>query len=552
MKTARAILYLRVSTEAQATEGTSLATQEALCLDRAQRMGAEIVSVLRDEGVSGAALAGRPGILAALRLIETRRANVLIAANLSRFSRDAEHQQTLKNRIERAGGRLVLCDMELSDTPESDLQFGIMGQFADYERKTIRARTVRGRRHRAEEGIQPCRNISPYGYHVVTKEDVLMGAYPPGTVGTYIVIEHEAAVIRQVYSRYADGGTLRGLTAWLNANGVPTRSGVAWRHTSLRQILLNPVNKGLPIFGKTERCKDERRLQDGRRSFYQQATPADQWVSLSAPPIVSEEVWQTCAERMKANAVERAGRPGKKHLLTGVVFCPICGLRLGYTANKRGSYYSCPTKHEGKRKTYMATRFEPIVIDALLEVIARPELTERAVKAYTDRPRRGAESLPMLQRALVELSEREAAVVEAQVAGIQAGADPAIYAGMFKEIREKRRHLQTRMAAYQTEAEARSVSPKDVKGKIAQALADVEKILRSETRTSEEKNLLLRRVVKRIDPSDDGILMRLSPVKNRETVHLITITKTSVLRSSGIVTCQNSCSALAPSRRAAS
>ena len=76
-----------------------------------------------------------------------------------------------------AGARLILCDMEIADTPEGDLQFGIMGQFAQYERQLIRKRTMAGRRHRAEQGYQPCRSQSPLGYHIVTKGEALAGLY---------------------------------------------------------------------------------------------------------------------------------------------------------------------------------------------------------------------------------------------------------------------------------------------------------------------------------------------------------------------------------------
>ena len=80
---------------------------------------------------SGALYHARPGIQAALRDLEAGKADTLIIANLSRFSRDREHQSTIKKRVEAAGARLVFCDMDFADTPEGDLAFGIMGTFAD-------------------------------------------------------------------------------------------------------------------------------------------------------------------------------------------------------------------------------------------------------------------------------------------------------------------------------------------------------------------------------------------------------------------------------------
>lgn len=49
----RAVLYLRVSTQEQATEGYSLAAQEQNGKDYIKRMGYELVKVYADEGFSG-------------------------------------------------------------------------------------------------------------------------------------------------------------------------------------------------------------------------------------------------------------------------------------------------------------------------------------------------------------------------------------------------------------------------------------------------------------------------------------------------------------------
>src|SRR4028119_842290 len=172
MNTPRAILYTRVSTSDQAEHGTSLDEQLAACTKKAQQLGVQIVGHGRAAGVSGGLYATRDRLQAALARIEAGDADTLITANLSRFSRDREHQSAIKKRVQAAGGGLVFCDMESADTPEGDLAFGIMGTFADYERKVIKERTMKGRR-RAEQGIQPCRNHSPFGYHVVTSKDVL-------------------------------------------------------------------------------------------------------------------------------------------------------------------------------------------------------------------------------------------------------------------------------------------------------------------------------------------------------------------------------------------
>jgi len=72
---------------------------------------------------------GRPGIQAALTNLEVGKAELLIIASLSRFSRDREHQSAIQKRVIAAGASLVFCDMPFEDTPEGDLALGMMGRY---------------------------------------------------------------------------------------------------------------------------------------------------------------------------------------------------------------------------------------------------------------------------------------------------------------------------------------------------------------------------------------------------------------------------------------
>jgi site-specific DNA recombinase len=149
----RAVIYTRVSTEEQASTGTSLESQIAACLAKAESLGARVVATHEDAGVSGAYYATRPGLQSALAMIDEGRVDTLIVANVSRLSRDGEHQAAIAKRVRRAGGRIVFCEQSFEESPEGELSFGIFGQFAQYERQVIRSRTMKGRRKRAEEGI---------------------------------------------------------------------------------------------------------------------------------------------------------------------------------------------------------------------------------------------------------------------------------------------------------------------------------------------------------------------------------------------------------------
>lgn len=238
----RVVLYARVSTNEQVAAGNSLIEQHAACIAKAQQLGAEVVAYHEDAGVSGSLYLARPGIQRALAEIESGKANALIIAKLDRYSRDREHQAAIKKRIERAGGSLIFCEGDFADTPEGDLQFGIQGSFAEYERKVIRERTMKGRRATSRKGIQTQTSMRPFGYYIPNKEDVLLGRYPAEQRGKYQVIEEEARWVRGIFERVARGDSMHGVARWLNTEGVPTpRNGQFWRVSSLKRILGNPV-----------------------------------------------------------------------------------------------------------------------------------------------------------------------------------------------------------------------------------------------------------------------------------------------------------------------
>ena len=74
----RAIVYSRVSTDAQERDGTSLDTQERACLDFARQQGWRVVEAVRD-AASGFSL-DRSGIMQVRQLLRQGVADVVIAA----------------------------------------------------------------------------------------------------------------------------------------------------------------------------------------------------------------------------------------------------------------------------------------------------------------------------------------------------------------------------------------------------------------------------------------------------------------------------------------
>jgi DNA invertase Pin-like site-specific DNA recombinase len=81
-----AVGYVRVSTLEQASEGVSLDAQRDKIRAYCKFNGIKLIDLLADEGVSGSTLE-RPGLQAALRILQRGRANTLVVVKLDRLTR---------------------------------------------------------------------------------------------------------------------------------------------------------------------------------------------------------------------------------------------------------------------------------------------------------------------------------------------------------------------------------------------------------------------------------------------------------------------------------
>ena len=544
-RTPGAVIYTRVSGNDQDKHGTSPETQLADCRKKALELSLPIVAEYYDGGISGGFLLARKEFQAAIADINTGRADTLICPNISRYSRDSEHQQAVKKAVKAAGGRLVFCDMEFADTPEGDLNFAIQGGFAEYERQVIKKRTIGGRIKKAEKGIQTCRTFSPFGYKIVGKTDILRGDYPADLLGMYLIVEDQAALVRELFNRYAGGeASIMGLTQWINAQGIPTKTGAAFWHTStISYILNNPVYKGLGIYGRYDCGHDETRLsrlnqnngQPIKSTAYSRKADPATWITWPVPAIVSEDIWEIVQGRLVENKTKKGGNPRRVRMLAGRIFCPQCGhgLQVVVADNRpgyeRNAQYMCG-KHfrslqSQARGSCLPTRYsvptvEQAVVLALQDAVRRPEVVTDALAAYTETLPEEAEAVALahlnaanIANELAALEKKQAAVVQAQIAGIMAGADPAAYNSAFAEIATKRAIWEEKRAALENHRTKQAHLPNNSKRGRSQTrkmpnltaiLADLERVLTSADISGAEKRNAVGLVIERVFPIVDS------------------------------------------------
>ncbi len=201
--TTRAAVYTRVSSEEQASGGTSLTTQEERARAYCAARGWTVRDTYVDAGVSGAK-ASRPGLDRLLADVRAGQIDVVVIAKLDRLGRSLRHLAPMLGEMDDRGVALVsVAETFDSGSASGRLLRGILSSFAEHERDVIRERTRGGVAKRVAAGGWGGGDSPPYGYRVDRT-----GEHP-----RLVVDEREAEMIRLAVRLAVDSGQTCGQIA---------------------------------------------------------------------------------------------------------------------------------------------------------------------------------------------------------------------------------------------------------------------------------------------------------------------------------------------------
>ena len=331
-----AALYARVSSDRQRREQT-IASQTAALRELAAGRGLLVSEdlVFEDEGVSGAVLR-RPALERLRDLAVEGRFEVLLCHAPDRLARRYAYQVLLLEEFGRAGIEAIFAkEPERSGTPEDELLRQFQGMIAEYERAQIAERCRRGKLHRARGGAVSVLARAPYGYRSIKKSEHADACYE--------IDELEAAVVREIFRRYAeDGESIGRIARWLSEQGIPTRTGkTGWNNATIWGMLRNPAYAGQAAYGKTHTTgapvrETRHARQRGQRStrVSRERVSADQWKQIAVPALVTEEQFALVQDRLHRQQRLSPRNTRRPSLLQGILVCRECGY----------AYYRCSTR----------------------------------------------------------------------------------------------------------------------------------------------------------------------------------------------------------------
>jgi site-specific DNA recombinase len=219
----KAVTYVRVSTDEQATEGVSLDAQAAKLAAWANLNDAEIIGSYTDAGLSGTR-EDRPGLTAAIAHA-CREGAVVVVYSLSRLSRSTTLTIRLADELAKHGADLVSLSEKIDTTTAAGrMVFRLLSSLAEFERDQIAERTKAALSHKKAKGERV--GSIPFGYDLAADGINLV---PNAGQQRAIVLIRELK---------AAGVSMRSIADELNSRNVPTSKGKSeWKHSTIQRIL---------------------------------------------------------------------------------------------------------------------------------------------------------------------------------------------------------------------------------------------------------------------------------------------------------------------------
>ena len=299
-------------------------------------------NIYSDDGVSGALFTNRPEFQRMLLDAEAGAFEAVVFFDIDRFGRHGHKTMVELHRLADLG--VSVWDFSTGqrvdlDSFEGRVTASLKAEFAQQYREQVRKHTQDSHRRKAEQGFVTGGKVFGYDNKRVTKGQTIR-----------VVNEPEAAVVRDIFVRYAAGAGAYTIAEVLNRVGAPSPRAQqgrpnGWSVSTIREVLKRPLYRGEVVYGKTKSAygRELGKLTTGKERVREKAqipTPEETWIRLPVDEslrIVDAEL----AARVDARRTDRRTRyltslgakNGKKperawgkYLLTGgMLVCPTCG-----------------------------------------------------------------------------------------------------------------------------------------------------------------------------------------------------------------------------------
>ncbi len=258
----------------------------------------------------------RPDYLRLLEAIEAPEGPRIVVC----WMEDRAHRQILElaefiDICRRHNVRFATPNAEYDlDDPDQLTMWYIKVRFAEAEVEKTSKRIRRERVQAAQKGLPQPNGTRHFGFPNWVKAPD--GQVVPGNAVPMRQVQKERELIKEAVARILAGDTVRSIVNDWNERGVKTTKGNQWARPPFRIMITSPSIAGLREHRPV--------LNDGRRTKRGDgATYPAQW-----EPIIPREDWEAVVRILSDPARKPKRGRGVSYLLTGMIYCGVCGGRM--------------------------------------------------------------------------------------------------------------------------------------------------------------------------------------------------------------------------------
>jgi len=293
----RCAIYTRKSSEeGLEQEFNSLRAQREACeafITSQRHEGWVCLRAGYDDGGFSGATVGRPALQRLLADITAGRVDIVVVYKIDRLTRSLADFAKIVEILDARSASFVSVTQQFNTTTSMGrLTLNVLLSFAQFEREVI------GERIRDKIAASK-------------KKGMWMGGVPPlgyrGRDRKLVIVDSEAELVRSIFRRYAELGSVRLLKEELEAQGSKSKS---WTSASGRLIGGKPFSRGALYLMLQNRTYRGEIVHKG------QSHPGEH------TPIIDQPLWDAVQMRLAGNTTERTSgtRTHQPSLLAGLLF----------------------------------------------------------------------------------------------------------------------------------------------------------------------------------------------------------------------------------------
>ena len=279
----KVVFYGRVSTEHEA-QLSALENQLQWYDDQAKyHKNWEVLRKYIDEGITGTQAKKRPAFMEMIADAKKHMFDLIVTREVCRFARNTVDTLVVTRELKEYGVEVYFVEDNIwTMDGDGELRLSLMATLAQEESRKTSERVRAGQKISRDNGVL-------YG------NGNIIGYDRDKVKGTYVINPEQAETVRIIFDLYSKGygekRIVNELTRLKRKDGVGK---VSWECSKVGRILRNATYKGYKCYLKSycNNYLDQKRIKNLDESTYL-------YIKGDFEPIVSEELWDYCAELRK-------------------------------------------------------------------------------------------------------------------------------------------------------------------------------------------------------------------------------------------------------------